>query len=50
MHFIRGFTYLHTGGIVRKGSYPNIQYTTRTVSYLEGDWVITLIQLHQITE
>ena len=38
------------GGIFPKGSYPNIQSTPQTVSYLEGDLVLTLIQFHQITE
>ena len=31
-------------------SYPNSQFTLKTVRYLEGDLAITRIQLHQITE
>ena len=38
------------GIIVLKSCYPNIQSTTQTVSYLEHDWVITIIQIHQIIE
>ena len=48
--FLRGFACLTMVGILPKVSYPNSQYTPQTSIYLEGNLVLNLIQLHQITE
>ena len=48
--FLRGFPYLPMVRIFLKVYYPNSQSTPQMVSSLEGDLVLTCIQLHQITE
>ena len=49
MCFLIGLTYLPMAVIVPKGSYPNRQSIRQRVSSLEGDLVLTHIQIHQIT-